>query len=135
MFFSQQESKRLYIQVLKRAEVEHGKRSTQVASALNALGMLSKKMGQYAGAIKYYKAAIKLKVSLCGGEFNHAEIGEFLANLGDVFRKESNYSQAEALYQRALQVLAGLFVVKRFCVCCCFCVYRFVFSNCGYQTH
>jgi hypothetical protein len=42
---------------------------------------------QYPSAIKYYKAAIKLKCSLNNGDFNHAEIGEFLANLGDVFRK------------------------------------------------
>ncbi len=146
-----EESKRLYIQVLKRAEVLHGKRSSevgfmlifvpslhvdpltqqysspsslsssyyysssssssfffllssssspppphhhhhhchhhQVAAVLNALGMLTKKLGQYPSAIKYYKAAIKLKCSLNNGDFNHAEIGQFLANLGDVFRK------------------------------------------------
>lgn len=99
-----EESKRLYVQVLKRAEIVHGKKSAEVSAALNALGMLSKKLGDYPAAIKYYKAAIKLKVSLNNNDFNHAEVGEFLANLGDVYRKESNYNQAEALYMRALKI-------------------------------
>lgn len=47
------------------------------------------------------------KVSLANGDFNNSEIGIFLANLGDVHRKESNYGQAEALYARALQIFAA----------------------------
>lgn len=123
-----EESKRLYVKVLKRAEVEYGKRSAQVAAALNALGMLTKKLGQVGGGAELVvarshvphstrrrksttrvrehsacaranqpltcsSAAIKLKVALCGGSFNHAEVAEYMANLGDVMRKESNFAQ------------------------------------------
>ncbi len=98
-----EESKRMYIAVLKAAESLHGKRSSQVATCLNALGILTKKLGHYEAAIKYYKAAIKLKVFLTGSH-NHAQIAEFLTNLGDVYRKQSQYAQAEALYRRSLQI-------------------------------
>lgn len=48
--------------MLKRSEVEFGKRSAQVADCLNALGIITKKLGLYPAAIKFIKAAIKLKV-------------------------------------------------------------------------
>ncbi len=115
-----EESKRMYIAVLKvgrnrvvscffclmlnqEAESLHGKRSAQVATCLNALGILTKKLGHYEAAIKYYKAAIKLRVFLTGSH-NHTQIAEFLTNLGDVYRKQSQYAQAEALYRRSLQI-------------------------------
>lgn len=98
------ESRQQYVHVLKKAEVLLGKKSPQVAACLNALGILTKKLGQYEDATKYYKSAIKLKVFLNGGSHNHAQIAEFLTNLGDVFRKKSDYAQADALYRRSLQI-------------------------------
>ena len=98
-----EESQRLYISVLKAAEKRFGRKSNQVASCLNALGILTKKLGRYDAAIKYYKAAVKLMVFLTGSH-KHAQIAEFLTNLADVYRKKSEYGQAEALYRRALEI-------------------------------
>jgi tetratricopeptide (TPR) repeat protein len=70
---------------------------------LNALGILTKKLGRYDAAIKYYKAAVKQMVFLTGSH-KHAQIAEFLTNLADVYRKKSEYAQAEALYRRALEI-------------------------------
>lgn len=101
---SYDQSRQLYQQVLKYAQLVHGKKSRQVAGCLNALGILTKKLGHYDSAQKYYKAAIKLKVFLNGNSHQNAEIAEYLTNLADVFRKKSEYGQAEALYRRALEI-------------------------------
>ena len=98
-----EDSKQLYLQVLKQAS-RGGSKNQQAALCLNSLGQLAKKLGNYSTALKYLKAALKMQVALNGDSNQHASIGEILTNMGDVYRKQSEFSRAEAVYRRACDI-------------------------------
>lgn len=61
--------------------------------------MLAKKEGKYPEALKYYKTALRISTHFFGKD--HPSVGIYLTNLGDVYRKQGDYKNAEATYFQA----------------------------------
>ena len=65
--------------------------------------MLAKKEGKYVEALEYYKTAMRIGKHFFGNA--HPSIGMYLTNLGDIHRKQGNFSMAENIYAQAITTL------------------------------
>lgn len=78
--------------------------------------MLDKKEGRYAEALQNYKVAMRIGKHLFGNR--HPSIGMYLTNLGDIHRKQGDFSMAENVYAQAIEVLEatlGVYSIKFSC--------------------
>lgn len=74
------------------------------ANALNNLGMINKKNGDYAQAVSYYIEALK-QYELTNDPANRART---LSNLGSLYIQKKDYQKAEAAYEEAYDIAQQL---------------------------
>jgi tetratricopeptide (TPR) repeat protein len=72
------------------------------AVALNKLGIVVQRQGQYTEAEGLFKRALAIREKALGT--NHSDVGQTLNNLANVYRLQGNYSEAEGLLKRALVI-------------------------------
>lgn len=85
----------------------HGGDHADVASSLNALGVLLHAKGDYAGAQECFVQALAMRERLFGRE--HSDVAQNLNNLAVVLRLQGDDVQAESLLRQALAIRRRLY--------------------------
>jgi tetratricopeptide (TPR) repeat protein len=70
--------------------------------ALNDLGTIQYRLGQYAVAEPFYKRSLALREKTLGSD--HAEIAMVLNNLGDLYRAQGRFVDAATFLKRSISI-------------------------------
>jgi CHAT domain-containing protein/Tfp pilus assembly protein PilF len=89
-------------EAVKVAESTFGPDNNYIATSLNILAEMYRRLGKYSEAEPLYKRALAIKEKNLGPE--HADVAALLNNLALVYDDQGNYDEAEPLYQRALEI-------------------------------
>jgi tetratricopeptide (TPR) repeat protein len=96
----------MYKSAITQLEIAFGPEHIEVADALNSLGLVNKKKARYDDAKEYYEKALKIAQKSFKNDL-HYKKGIYLANLGDVHRKLTAFSEALKCYEASLQNIEG----------------------------
>jgi tetratricopeptide (TPR) repeat protein len=84
------------------AEKQYGPNSTQVAVALNSLGMAYKDVGGIRSALTHFRRALSI-YELALGEM-HLDVATTLENLADIYYSPNNFDVKVPMYRRILTI-------------------------------
>ena len=74
---------------------------SELAGAIRGLGLIHKKRADYESAFKCYQQAISIIRGLCTQTSIHKDLGVYLIDLGDIYRKREQHSTAIDTYLEA----------------------------------
>ncbi len=95
-------AEKIFLELLKLSEANHGRNSKEVASALTQLGMVCEYDRRFADAEKYYKQAVKVDQVVYGK--NAFETGLNVQNVAHMENLQGNYPEAAKWYDEALRI-------------------------------
>ena len=88
--------------LISAAITEHGRDSTEHATALNNHAAFLEAQGKYADAEPLYYQALEIDKATIG--VDHPNYAIRLNNLAELYRAQGKYSDAEPLFQQALEI-------------------------------
>ncbi|MBX9879267.1 MAG: tetratricopeptide repeat protein [Candidatus Obscuribacterales bacterium] len=95
-------AEKIFLELLKLAESNHGRNSKEVASVLTQLGFVCEGDHRFADAEKYYKQAVKVDQVVYGK--NAFDTGLNVQNVAHMENLQGNYPEAAKWYEEALRI-------------------------------
>jgi tetratricopeptide (TPR) repeat protein/predicted Ser/Thr protein kinase len=95
-------AKKKYLDVIAAREAKHQQDSWQISMALNDLGGVERKLGDFAAARTHHERALAIRKRVFGDA--HPYVFSSLNNLGNVAWSAKDYAQAETWFRAALAV-------------------------------
>ncbi|PAV12059.1 hypothetical protein ASJ81_07905 [Methanosarcina spelaei] len=92
----------MYEEMLQILEAKLGPENPSVATALNNLAGLYKRMGEYEKALQLYQRTLDIREKTLGSQ--HPDFATTLNNFAELYRQMGEYEKALSLYQKALEI-------------------------------